>query len=613
MSRPPPPLEGARAATDIIWRRTYATLGGRLTETVEHFRDYEFAEKYLKETPVFAGDTASRWFEPADFHHQNSDLADTFSRLIIRRFRESAKSTQFTVIRPIRKICEDRNIRIVVISKREDIAARFVGAVAQQLESNSKILEDFGPFKDKDKSWTTHAFTVIRTAAHREPTMQSVGRGGQIVSGRYEYVILDDVEDYDSTHTDNSRKATYEWFSRDVIPIVTQGGKLVIIQTPQHEMDLVGQVLRTGSIWRLITVPSEKEEVQPDGRLKRVAAWPVKFPIYWQSTVWGRPCEVEKAEVRGQGWDRMLQAANQACQVCPVFNQEFGDPDGIGCLTGKRLVETDPVFYKLQYLCSLEALRGSVFKREWFRYYRRSEIAWRDGLWWYHGPGQVRPYRMRVRIGIDPAIADEKDKQPEMHSKFALVVRGYVPDLRRSLVLHYVNQRLTWPEQLDVALGDILAWNPEEIVVEKIGYQRALKQALERHRFPVRGVDQDMDKFRRFAVLAPEFRAGNVYVLEEPNEAGDWAPAHEEFITHVTSFTYRAVFTDLLDAYELSGRGLQDGTLMFEDLARAERTYEDSEHVMAPTVPKDEEKLWTWEEVSRGVPRPGTTFGTLQM
>lgn len=596
--------EGADSIRDMMWRQQFATLGGKLSEAVQHYRDYEFAEQYLKDTTLFQSDTAARWFPPADFHHTNSDLVDQFSRVVIRRFRESAKSTQFTIIRPIRLICEDRNIRIVVISKKEDIAARFVATVAQQLDTNRKLLEAFGPFRSKDASWTPHSFFVTRTAAHKEPTMQAVGRGGQIVSGRYELVILDDVEDYESTKTDHSRQSTYEWFSRDVIPVVAPGGKLLVIQTPQHEMDLVGQTLKSGRIWEMITVPAEIEVVQ-DGRTKRVPTWPEKFPIYWQSLMWGKPCAVERAELRGQGWDTMARVAGTACRECPVHNLKFGNPEGVGCLTGKRLVEMAEAFYKLQYLCSLEALGGTVFKRDWFRYYRRSEIEWREGRWWYNGPGQVRPYRMRVRIGIDPAIADEKDKQPEAHSKFALVVRGFVKELRRSLVLHFVNDRLSWPEQLDVALGDILAWSPEEIVVEKIGYQRALKQALAKHHFPVRGVDQDTDKFRRFSILSPDFRAGNVYVLEEQTPQGEWQCAQEELVSQFTTYTSRAVFTDIMDAYELSGRGLEEGAAMFEDLARREKTPEDSEHVVPSTVPKEEEKLWTVEEVLSGRPRHG--------
>ena len=145
---------------------------------------------------------------------------------------------------------------MLIVSLTSKVAEKFTGAIREQLESNETIIRDYGTFEDKDKRWTDGEFVVRRTAKHREPTCMAVGRGGQIISGRYDAVIIDDVEDYNSTRTETRRLATYEWLQRDVMPVVVAGGSVWIIQTPQHEADLVGQ-LQKHRIWKMIRVPSE--------------------------------------------------------------------------------------------------------------------------------------------------------------------------------------------------------------------------------------------------------------------------------------------------------------------------------------------------------------------
>jgi phage terminase large subunit-like protein len=354
---------------------------------------------------------------------------------------------------------------------------------------------------------------VRRTAKHREPTVMAVGRGGQIISGRYDAVIIDDVEDYNSTRTETRRLATYEWLQRDVMPVVVAGGSVWIIQTPQHEADLVGQ-LQKHRIWKMIRVPSETDVIPPVvGEINRVSTWPDKWPIYY------RDCRVKRAESRGATDDRMAEIAADECHDCAIFNPSLGDTKGVGCLTGKRLVEVGSAFYELQYKVNVQALGGQFFHRRWFRTFRRSEIAREGSTWLYTPEGAVRPYNLRVFFGVDPAIADEGEKDPEHHSRFALVVLGYCHELRRRLILYDYADRLTWPEQLALIGEQALVWAPERVFIENNVYQKALVQHLETFAFPVQGFPADNDWFRRIAALTIFFQSGQVYVMEDEPDA----------------------------------------------------------------------------------------------
>src|SRR4030095_14162565 len=111
-------------------------------------------------------------FEPPPFHEFLSDLANKNLRLLIQVAREHSKSTLFSVIRPLRKICENRNLRGVIISKTGSAAERFVASVAWQLDNNTQLVADYGRFRPKGrKNWSGGEFTVIRTAAFKEPTL----------------------------------------------------------------------------------------------------------------------------------------------------------------------------------------------------------------------------------------------------------------------------------------------------------------------------------------------------------------------------------------------------------------------------------------------------------
>jgi hypothetical protein len=594
---------GLENRLQTLYRQTYEAAGGETRELIETLKDYEFARKYLKDTPLFEG--AGRWFEPAAFHVENSEQADQSSRLIIQRFRESAKSVQFTLIRPLRLICENRNKRGIVVSLTLDVARKFSGAIREQLETNEAIIRDYGSFKDPSKRWTDAEFTVRRSAKHREPTCLAVGRGGQIVSGRYDFVIIDDVEDYNSTRTETRRLATYEWLQRDVMPVVVAGGSVWIIQTPQHEMDLVGQ-LQKHRIWKTIRVPSEVDVEPPvPGEINRTSTWPEKWPIYY------RDCRVKAAERRGANDDRLAEVASDECHDCAIFNPSLGDTKGVGCLTGKRLVEVGSAFYELQYKVNVAALGGQFFHKRWFRTFKRSEIARVEDAWQYTPEGAFRSYKLAVYFGIDPAIADEGEKDPEHHSRFALVVLGYCHELRRRLILYDFADRLTWPEQLKLIGEQALVWTPEMIYIENNVYQKALVQHLDTFDWPVQGYPADSDWFRRIASLTIFFQTGQVYVMADEADPDARAgvkkrddvrrprkgPYSSAPYVHEFTMWPRGAHDDRCDATVAAFRG-PAGQLGFEGYGQtgkaADTPPEANPHVILPhpDAGKPKEMLW---------------------
>lgn len=586
-----------------------ATLIESYSVRVEQDRmvDEAFAIKYLKESSLFPVSGPGRWFDPPPLHHHLTAEAGQSLRVLMQLPREFAKSSKFTIVRSLRLICENRNVRIVVISNNQRAASRFVGAVRRQLETNERIKQDYGTFRPdgKDGKWSDDQFTVVRSSAAPQPTMQAVGRGGQIVSGRYEYVVLDDVEDYESTRTDAARLKTAEWLKQDVIPIVLAGGSLYIIQTPQHEGDVVGQMRQQGGVWKFINIPAEEPtaDIDPVSGVRRRSNWPEKWPIYWTD------CAVKKAEQRGLSDDRLAAVASNACRECPVYNPSKGDTDGVGCLSGKRLAEVGSVFYRLQYLVDIRAFGGDVFKPVWWRYYQRSHVHFDHALqaWIYTDPETSKSYPMDVVAGCDPALAEEDEAAGDAtHSKFAIVVLGYVAELHRRLLLETVNVRADFPTQKRIIRESWKAWHWRVLGIEEVAYQKTLRQGLrenqEDRQMPIRGMKADNDKFRRIVTLTPEIEAGNFYLLAP----FQWTTANGQVMQHPGSTEFKGqaesfpkgTLRDLLDAAYYAGV-LVGRPKMFQELAAKMSVHPREAEDQAEQKAKREAQRWTDADLMR--------------
>jgi hypothetical protein len=84
--------------------------------------------------------------------------------------------------------------------------------------------------------------------------------------------------------------------------------------------------------------------------------------------------------------------------------------------------------------------------------------------------------RLKVYIGVDPAIADDRTTaESKAQDKFGLVVVGY--DGIRAYLLEEYEEWLTFPEQLKLIDVFNSKWSPIMIGIESVQYQKALAQA----------------------------------------------------------------------------------------------------------------------------------------
>ena len=461
-----------------------------------------FAQHYLK-------DYIRGWSPPPEVHQEWIDLALGHKRLAIHAPRDHAKSSVFSLIYVLWRICEERrrmielgwpavplqhrgeflrleHERIALFSKSGDSADDLVQDVAFQLEFNEELIKDYGTFRGRqDWSPAQGSISIIDKGSGRGPTLKAIGRGKQVAGMRLTMAVLDDIEDYESTRIDTRRKGTQEWFFRDVVNAVLPTGQIILIGTAQHEDDLIHTIKGMGFY-------DYKHYAAED--TQGAALWPERYDINVAE------CLLPPA---GKPQPSRLDAI-KLCKQCRVYTDQSL---GKACLKARHL-ELGELVYQCQFMNNIKALEGGVFKREWFKYYNPSQIRQSgDNHWYWHGEKGECEEHLDIYIGIDPAIGEKTQ-----NDFFCAIVIG-VTKAQDIFVLYMVHDKLDFPTQVQQIIQLSNAWLPKAVGVETNAYQKALKQQVMREAMvPVRELHHGGDKLMRIISTSSYVESGKVRV-----------------------------------------------------------------------------------------------------
>ncbi|MEW1547541.1 hypothetical protein [Streptomyces tsukubensis] len=222
--------------------------------------------------------------EPRGLHPaQRYEPGDPDS-IVINTPPEHAKSTTITVNYVTWRIVQDPSIRVLIISKTQTLASKFLFAIKQRLaESNAyaDLQRDFGPpggWAEGASTWTN---TQIRVAGvdngEKDYTVEAIGLGGQIYGTRTDLVIMDDcVDNLNSQQFENQ----INWIQNIVSSRVADyGGRMLLVGTRMATVDLYSEILKGTyysdgeSPWTYLTQPAVLETAEKPEDW--VTLWPV--------------------------------------------------------------------------------------------------------------------------------------------------------------------------------------------------------------------------------------------------------------------------------------------------------------------------------------------------
>lgn len=216
------------------------------------FLDTQLFAHHLDWVDLLEGEEP-RWLHPAmTFEKRNPN------RVLINVPPEHAKSTVMTINYVTYRIVTNPNIRIVIVSKTQNMARKFLSAVKDRLTQPgwNKMQVAFGPkdgFKKDSTTWTADMIYLGtgRDSGEKDPTVEAKGMGSQIYGARADLIILDDVVMDTNAH---EWEKQIEWIQKMVITRLGRYGKLLVVGTRVSANDLYRE-LRNGEHWSGGTSP----------------------------------------------------------------------------------------------------------------------------------------------------------------------------------------------------------------------------------------------------------------------------------------------------------------------------------------------------------------------
>ncbi len=167
------------------------------------------------------------------------------------------KSQHWSVDMVLWQLCEHPARRILLASKTDEQARKFLGEVARHLESNAAILDHYGDLQDPSGKWTDHMLYVRRPYRHKDPSLEARGVGSAVTGGRYHLCILDDIQDERNSHTRALVDGVEEWLYGTALqrldehdPMGGPGDMALAVGTRKHPQDLYGRMIEAPR-WRV--------------------------------------------------------------------------------------------------------------------------------------------------------------------------------------------------------------------------------------------------------------------------------------------------------------------------------------------------------------------------
>lgn len=166
------------------------------------------------------------------------------SRLLVNVPPNHAKSMTVTINYVTYRVCKDPNINVILVSKTQEQAKKFLYAIKQRLTHPryADLQLAFGPadgFKATADQWAANKIYLgseARDSGEKDPTIEAIGMGGQIYGSRASLIVLDDVVTLSNV---GEWEKQMDWIRQEVASrLPPNGGQLLVVGTRVAPVDL---------------------------------------------------------------------------------------------------------------------------------------------------------------------------------------------------------------------------------------------------------------------------------------------------------------------------------------------------------------------------------------
>lgn len=166
------------------------------------------------------------------------------SRLLVNVPPNHAKSMTVTINYVTYRVAKDPNINVLVVSKTQEQAKKFLYAIKQRLTHPryADLQVAFGPadgYKATADQWAANKIYLggeARDSGEKDPTIEALGMGGQIFGSRANLIVLDDVVTLSNA---GEWAKQQDWIRQEVASrLPPGGGQLLVVGTRVAPIDL---------------------------------------------------------------------------------------------------------------------------------------------------------------------------------------------------------------------------------------------------------------------------------------------------------------------------------------------------------------------------------------
>ena len=394
-------------------------------------------------------------------------------RLIVAMPPRHGKSERVSKKFPAWHVGRNPNDEIILASYSIDLSRGFSRIARDTLIEHQDV---FGVEIDRNNQ-SAESWTI---AGHRGG-VTAAGVGGPITGRGAKIAIVDDpVKNAEEANSEVMREKIWEWYQSTLYTRLTPDGRIIIVMTRWHEDDLVGRLLKkereeieegthTGDRWTVINFPAIAEEGDHLGREPGEPLWP-EF-----------------------GFD--LQRLSQ-------IRQDVGSY----------------VFHAL-YQQRPSAAEGTIFKREYFRYFSEQTIG-NQQYFVLHGDVERR-YRKESLWCFQ--TVDTANSTKTINDYF-VVSTWYVTPEHDLLLYDVYRTHIEGPDQKPLMRELRNRYRPRFQAVEDKTFGTNLIQEMRREGMTVRPIKVDKDKVTRSLVIAARYEVGMVY----HREGAPWLTDYED-------------------------------------------------------------------------------------
>jgi len=343
--------------------------------------------------------------------------------------RDTAKTTIISQAASIFWIAHDRDEKVWVTQKTGKVGD-VIRAVMVELDTNEKLIADFGQFKPKNTKlkWSYEEGGIVEGAKDKKnKTISGCGVRGGSIGSRISKLIVDDIHDPDNVSSEYQRNKTIEWVMGAVLPGLIAKGSAFFVNSSYHDDDLLNR-------YKKLNIAMEYKDSK--GNLVK-----------------------REFKIRTLDWIIKDAEGNDTKRTIWEDRYTYGE------LMARKMMIQNDVWFNIQYRNMLQTEAAASFKMGDLKQMRNRDLSYSDVI------TNKQQYAVVLQtwdlaIESDPQKAQEKDTD-----YYICLTVGLLPDGTRRMINMYRRRGIPEPEVLDVFESQYSRFRPHTMIVESNQFQ----------------------------------------------------------------------------------------------------------------------------------------------